>query len=355
MTYSFQNLQDFVLNLLNDPTAQAAYAADPAGALSDAGLGDLTPQDVQEVIPLVTDALPSEAPVGDLAVDVTGVMDGTDSLGGSLGVANGLGELGAWGVQTDDGAAAVWGGTATDLLGRLAGGVAVDGNGLAAASTTPLGYADIDTSGDYNIVPADPTDVVNNLGNTGDSVAGTVTNMVNSGAETLAGSVDTGGDTLEGLLSGTPAAGAAHGVESVTDMVSEDVQDTAGLVAEQTSNLPSTDSLPVADLPAVPDLPEVPGLADQLPIDLGSLPSTLPADLGSLPSTLPAELPVDSLPVDVPAALPDTSAVTNVLDHNPVTDAVNSSPVGNLTGTVEGATDGLPVVGDATDDLNLGL
>jgi hypothetical protein len=366
LTYSFQNLQDFVLNLLNDPTAQAAYAADPAGALSDAGLGDLTPQDVQEVIPLVTDALPSETPVGDLAVDVTGVMDGTDSLGGSLGVANGLGELGAWGVQTDDGGAAVWGGSATDLLGRLAGGVAVDGNGLAAAATTPLGYADLDTSGNFNVIPADPTDVVDNLGNTGDSVAGTVTNMANTSAQTLAGTVDTGGDTLEGLLSGTPAAGAAQGVESATDMVSEDIQDTAGIVSEQASNLPSaTDSLPVADLPAVPDLPEVPGLVDQLPVDLGSLPSTLPADLGSLPSTLPAELPVDSLPldslpvdnlpVDVPANLPDTSAVTNVLQHNPVTEAVNSSPVGNLTGAVEGATNDLPLVGDATDDLNLGL
>jgi hypothetical protein len=168
--------------------------------------------------------------------------------------------------------------------------------------------------------------------------------------------VDTGGDTLEGLLSGTPAAGAAHGVESATDMVSEDIQDGAGLAGEQAANLPSADSLPVADLPAVPDLPEVPGLADQLPVDLGSLPSTLPADLGSLPSTLPADLPVDSLPVDnLPVDVPDTSAVTNVLHHNPVSDAVNSSPVGNLTGSVDGATDDLPVVGDATDDLNLGL
>jgi hypothetical protein len=355
LTYSFQNLQDFVLNLLNDPTAQAAYTADPAGALTDAGLGDLTPQDVQEVIPLVTDALPSDTPVGDLAVDVTGVMDGADSLGGSLGASNGLGQLGAWGVQTDDGGVALWGGTATDALGRLAGGLSVDDNGLAAAATTPLGYADLGTSGDYNIVPADPTDVVNNLGHTGDSVAGTVTNMANHSVQMVSGTVDTGGDTLEGLLSGTPASGAAQGVESATDMVAEDMQDTAGLVSEQASNLPSADSLPaVADhLPAVSSLPEVPGLGD-LPVDLGSLPSTLPADLPL--DGLPLDsLPVDNLPVDVPANLPDTSAVTNVLHHNPVTDAVNASPVGNLTDTVDGATSNLPVLGDATDDLNLGL
>src|ERR1700754_1862440 len=84
LTYSFQNLQDFVLNLLNDEAEQTAYAADPTAALAQAGLGDLTPQDVQEVIPLVTDALPSETPLGDFAVDATGLMDGADSLGSSL-------------------------------------------------------------------------------------------------------------------------------------------------------------------------------------------------------------------------------------------------------------------------------
>ncbi len=346
MTYSFQNLQDFVLNLLNDDAAQTAYAADPSGALSAAGLGDLTPQDVQEVIPLVTDALPSETPLGDLAVDVTGVMDGTESLGGSLGASNGLGDLALWGVQTDEGGVALWGGSATDLLGRVAGGVAVDGDGLAAAATTPLGYADFDTNGDYNIVPADPTEVVGNLGDTGDAVVGTVSGAVNSGAVTLSGAVDSGGDTLEGLLAATPAGPFAHGIESATDLVAEDVQDGAGLMAEQAGNLPSTDSLATA-LPAGPALPAVP--------DLGALPAV--PDLGSLPAVpdlgdLPVELPeLGNLPVN----LPDTGAVTDVLQNNPVTDAVSASPVGGLAGTVEGVTDNLPAVGDVTNDLNLGL
>lgn len=345
MTYSFQNLQDFVLNLLNDPAAQAAYAADPTAALSEAGLGDLTPQDVQEVIPLVTDALPSETPLGDFAVDVTGVMDGTDSLGGSLGASNGLGDLALWGVQGDQGGVALWGGSATDLLGRVAGGVAANGDGLAAAATTPLGYTDFDTNGNYHVIPADPTDVVGNLGDTGDSVAGTVTHMTNSGALTAAGAVDTGGDTLEGLLSGTPAAGVAGGVESATDLVAEDMQDGAGIMAEQAGNLPSADSLPVADLPAVPDLPEVPDLGG-LPVQVPSL-DDLPVDLGDLPATLPA---------DVPANLPvDTGAVTDVLQHNPVTDAVGHSPVGGVADHLHGVTDNLPAVGDVTDDLNLGL
>lgn len=69
MSYSFETLQDFVLNLVNDQAAKAAYDADPLGALADAGLGDLTEADVAEVLPLVTDSLPLEGElplVGDL-------------------------------------------------------------------------------------------------------------------------------------------------------------------------------------------------------------------------------------------------------------------------------------------------
>ncbi|HEV7648950.1 MAG TPA: IniB N-terminal domain-containing protein [Actinophytocola sp.] len=348
MTYSFQNLQDFVLNLLNDEAAQTAYAADPTAALSQAGLGDLTPQDVQEVIPLVTDALPTETPLGDFAVDVTGVMDGADTLGSSLGASNGLGELGVWGLQTDNGDVGLWGGSATDLLGRVAGGVEAGPDGLAAAATTPLGYTDFDTNGNYHVIPADPADVVANLGNTGDAVAGTVTHMMGDGASTMVNTVDTGGDTLAGFLAGTPAGPVADMAETGTDMVANNVAQGSDMFAQHTADLPAAGDL--AGLPAVPDLPEVPGLGDlpaQLP-GLDALPVDVP-DLGDLPANLPVALP--ALPVDVP----DTSAVTNVLQHNPVTDAVGSSPVGGLTDSVHGVTDHLPAVGDVTDHLDLGL
>ncbi len=337
MTYSFQNLQDFVLNLLNDQAAQAAYAADPMSALSEAGLGDLTPQDVQEVIPLVTDALPSETPLGDLRLDVTGVMDGADSFAGGVTAENDLGKLAASATQTGDGGVLLWSGSETDLLGNAAGALEVSPDGVAGATYTPLGYANVDSDGNYEIVPQDPNVVADHLGDTGDAVAGTVTHVVSSGAQSLAGTVDAGGDTLEGLLAGTPAAPAAHVVESGTDMVAEDVQDGAGMAAEQAGNLPSADSLPV-QLPQVPDLPQLP--------DAGSLPTHLPVN----------DLPVDlgDLPANLPVDLPDTGAVTDVLAHNPVTDAVDASPVGGLAGTVHGVTDQLPV-GDLTDDLHLGL
>ncbi|HWM07615.1 MAG TPA: IniB N-terminal domain-containing protein [Actinophytocola sp.] len=349
MSYSFQTLQDFVLNLLNDEGAQSAYAADPMGALSAAGLGDLTPQDVQEVLPLVTDALPNETPLGDFAVDITGVMDSGQGVGGTLAAENGLGEFAAWGVQGDQGGVALWGGSATDLLGRVAGGVSADGEGVAAAATTPLGYVDIDSSLDYTFIPADPNDVVGNLGNTGDAVAGTVAHAVSSGADSLAGAVDTGGDTLAGFLAGTPAAPVAGPLETGSDMLAQGVAGGADTLNEHLSNLPSTDDLPV-DVPQVPDLPEVPDLGGS-PLDLPAL-GDLPVDLGDV-TGVTGNLPVD-LPTGLPTGLPDTGAVTDVLAHNPVADAVGNSPVGSLTDTVSGVTDKLPL-GGLTDDLNLGL
>ncbi|MFL6121562.1 IniB N-terminal domain-containing protein, partial [Actinophytocola sp.] len=87
-------LHDFVSNLITDEVAKAAYLADPLAALSSAGLGDLTPADVQEVLPLVADSLPTDLtslpvgdlPVGDLPVDLPAL--------GSLPVVGDLSALG---------------------------------------------------------------------------------------------------------------------------------------------------------------------------------------------------------------------------------------------------------------------
>src|SRR5947208_211431 len=80
---SVQTLHDFALNLLNDPTALAAFGADPQQALALAGLGDVSAADVHEVIPLVLDFVPVDSlpAVGALPQvgDLTAL--GTDSLG----------------------------------------------------------------------------------------------------------------------------------------------------------------------------------------------------------------------------------------------------------------------------------
>ena len=81
-------LHDFVSSLISDEAAKAAYLADPLAALGAAGLGDLTPADVQEVLPLVADSLPTDLtalpvdglPVGDLPVELPAVGDLSGAL-----------------------------------------------------------------------------------------------------------------------------------------------------------------------------------------------------------------------------------------------------------------------------------
>ncbi len=80
MSFSNETLQDFVMDLINDEAAKAAYLADPLAALSNAGLADLTPADVQEVLPLVADSLPAGLPSDLSALPVDLPVDGMPSL-----------------------------------------------------------------------------------------------------------------------------------------------------------------------------------------------------------------------------------------------------------------------------------
>jgi hypothetical protein len=55
-------LLDFVMSLVRDPDAAARYAADPARALADAHLTDVTSADVQNLIPVVSESLSMAVP-----------------------------------------------------------------------------------------------------------------------------------------------------------------------------------------------------------------------------------------------------------------------------------------------------
>lgn len=50
-------LLDFVMSLVRDPGAAARYAADPAQAIADAHLTDVTSADVNNLIPVVSESL----------------------------------------------------------------------------------------------------------------------------------------------------------------------------------------------------------------------------------------------------------------------------------------------------------
>src|SRR6185437_14200741 len=67
------SLLDFVISLVRDPDAAARYAANPAQAIADAHLTDVTSVDVNNLIPMVSDSLSmagaagtaSSAPIAD--------------------------------------------------------------------------------------------------------------------------------------------------------------------------------------------------------------------------------------------------------------------------------------------------
>ena len=67
------SLLDFVMALVRDPQVAARFAADPAGALSAAGLPGVTITDVQNLIPVVTDSLATATPSFGDAVDAANV------------------------------------------------------------------------------------------------------------------------------------------------------------------------------------------------------------------------------------------------------------------------------------------
>jgi hypothetical protein len=65
------SLLDFVMSLVRDPDAAAAYAADPAGAIADADLTDVTSVDVSNLIPVVSESLSMAVP----STGTEGVVD----------------------------------------------------------------------------------------------------------------------------------------------------------------------------------------------------------------------------------------------------------------------------------------
>jgi len=129
---SVQTLHDFALNLLNDPTALAAFGADPQQALALAGLGDVSAADVHEVIPLVLDYVP---------------VDSLPAVGGLPQVGD-LTSLGTDATGTD--AAGIQG--AIDQLTALTAGL-----GLPATSALPgvgdLGVGELPLVGELPAVP----------------------------------------------------------------------------------------------------------------------------------------------------------------------------------------------------------
>jgi hypothetical protein len=76
------SLLDFVMSLVRDPDAAAAYADNPAQAIADANLTDVTSVDVNNLIPVVSESLSMAVPAAS-SVPSQGI-DTVDDGGGNV-------------------------------------------------------------------------------------------------------------------------------------------------------------------------------------------------------------------------------------------------------------------------------
>jgi hypothetical protein len=339
-------LHSFTLNLLTDPQAMSAFQHDPMAALAQAGLADLTPQDVQEVIPLVMDS----------------VRAGTGNAYGGFGTNTPLGEvasvgelrmepdgprgdLGVWSDHGDVGVAASDGGFTVHGTGSFAG----LGNGLPSLPNTP-GLPDmhaldgLSAAGAYGM-----TEGAAFLTRTMADGAMTTGGIATAGAGALGTDLTPGANTAASLL--------AAGASSMAGLLGTGANLTAGMMTDPAGTVASTvdtahdglagGNLPV-DVPNVPDVAGVPNLPDLsgLPADpAGGLPQ-LPAAPGLPLPALPGVPALPQLPLpplQLPVQLPEVPAVT--------TQPVHASADGTASASGSASTDGVtqsPLGTDAT-------
>lgn len=214
MELADQTLHDFVLNLLSDSQALAAFEQDPAAMLDHAGLSDISAADVQEVIPLVIDYVPAHAdtldaalsqlPVDSLDTGQLGAIQQlqfvTQALGGmpSLDQAGSLGNAevnGAYHVAANAEHGFLTGGELTTPVGGITGAVAgdlVQGVTASFTDTTMVGKgADFVRLPGLSGLPsmhAAGGDVADLLD--GQNATGSVTNSVTMATNVLTGAAD---------------------------------------------------------------------------------------------------------------------------------------------------------------------
>jgi hypothetical protein len=290
-------LHDFVINLLSDADARAAFDLDPDSALREAGLTDVTAADVRDVIPLVADFAPAHVAGlhGSLPEFATSAL-GTDRAGPLHQFQFVSSQL--TGVTND--------------LAIAAGGVASGATGLTGIA--PAVSAAPHLSGDAGI-----TSHVESGHGAGATLHGSAAASGGAGvsgdfspAHDLAGTLDPAGADATGVLSG--AGGTLGG--TLTGTVTGAVHDTLG------GSLGGLAHDPVGHLTGTLDT-TVHGVAG---IGSGVLDTGHLLDHTGLTGALPA-----GVSHVVPAGLPDLHGATGLLH--------GSAPLG-LGGTADSAASG---------------
>ncbi|MFD2415929.1 IniB N-terminal domain-containing protein [Amycolatopsis pigmentata] len=305
-----QTLHDFALNLLSDPAALTEFNTDPQGVLNAAGLGDVSPADVHEILPLVMDTAPASLTdalgnfaSGDPAATFNEIV--AKGAGAGASVVDQVTHAAAGPLSNLPNLSGVFGGVSdfTDQTGitAVADDAVADVSGVVHQVTTPLdnlplvgpllNAADIDlqnTSGaihehaaDGKFVGATVDAATNHLGDAllwktavdvtgqipgiGAPVSGLIEEVRHDGGGLLGVTNEAIGSTPVGVHSGEALAGEFH---SGSD---------AGLTNGPLDHVAA--ALPVA--PAIPALPVhgVPALGDAV----GSLTNEVHSATGHLP------------------------------------------------------------------------
>jgi hypothetical protein len=319
MGSSPNTLHDFVLDLLSDPTALADFQADAEGTLARAGLSDINALDVQEVIPLVLDYVPTGSlPALDGSVLEDLPLDVLDAGPASAifqlrAVADQLATSGVFSVG--------------DMKAAAAGRLTADADSLSVFSGVSsygglldvAAHSKLSIEGDFSAVG----DVTDTLDGTLATVSGPADGLAGTATGTLDGALATAGGV----------AGSLPDADGLTSTAFGTVDTLTGVVGNVTGGL--TGDLPVVgDLPGVGNLPVVGGVGgvgDSLGDSLGVSGSAH----GSAQFETHGAAPLSGV-TDTVAGVADTAGVGGV--------------VSNVTGTVDGLD--LPVVdGLGVDDL----
>jgi hypothetical protein len=192
-----QTLHDFVLNLLSNADARAAFQLDPQGALHDAGLPDVDAADVRDVIPLVVDYAPSRAVP---TLDATLSQLSTSAAGGGTAGAIQQLQLVTQQLPPVSELSTMAGSVAGSLTGSLAAGGGLTGTIGLSGGLSPV--TDVAHTLDAGAV-ADATNTVSGM--VPDTIANTITNGVPGVSGVVPGTPDLGHPlgTLGGVVDGT--------------------------------------------------------------------------------------------------------------------------------------------------------
>lgn len=333
-----QTLYDFVSTLLNDATARAEFVQDPAGVLERAGLGDITAEDVQDVVPLVMDYNEKLVGVNALGETESGVVNGLDGAIEQLrGVAeavservdlegtdlgSGFGGVSGGGAATPDGASGVLRYDTEAAGGEVTGRLTEDGLNAGSYTDSPVGQ--IAGMGGFGPESAGGVAGVDSvLGNAGSVLDVSEDNVSGAGSldtehldASVFGAADD--DRADGGVGVRTDVGSGDGSVSLTDdgyVVGGSVQTPFGEYGVEVTD---------DGILGIPEIDTRGDLIDNLDADTltrsseaaASMVATYVASGGAalhgtvrsaaeeVSGDLPTELPADVVPSDVPAALP---------------------------------------------------